>query len=127
MDLKGPQIRSSSDMPTEHTAAHKHSYTLLCCRLRVKVSGSDCTAHRHTHTQYVSPREETGGCHGDMARQPPVHSHKTERKVSRAGRWAKGKTLETFLLKQKRLCNRCSFLCRHSFHFFLADFLSVSE
>lgn len=59
MDLKGPQIRGSSDMLTEHTG-HKHSNTLLWCRLRVKVSGSNCTALcARTHTQYVSPREET--------------------------------------------------------------------
>lgn len=106
-------------MLIEHTA-HKHSNTLLWCRLRVEVSGSECThIHTHTRTQYVSPREEAGGCHGDMARQPLVHSHKTERKVSQVGRWAKGKTLfKTFLVKKKLLCNRCSFLCHHSFHFF---------
>lgn len=37
---RSDKIKSSSDMLT----AHKHSNTLLCCKLRAKVSGSNCTA-----------------------------------------------------------------------------------
>lgn len=74
MDLKGPQIRSSSGTLIE--AAN----TLWWCRLRVRVSGRKCTA-LYTQTQYMFQRKGTHGFHGDMAKQPLVHSHKTEKSL----------------------------------------------
>ena len=79
------------------------------------------------HTQYVSPREETGGCHGDMARQPLVHSHKNREKSLASRQTGKGEDTQTFFFGEiKCYAKDAAFCVTTALIFFLAD-LSVGN